>query len=428
MKCTALLLFLFASILTCMAQDTVSVYFETGSAKINEEMVLKLNAISSSYDLSALDSVLYVGLADSTGANDFNIKLSEKRARTVARYCSEMIPVTVPVTCIARGEATSQVLDDNRRVDVILYFPIEADSVVLPDTTAVESNCYRVDYFLLHRCSATATTKGKKKYTLVQTCFDVRDTIDYYSGSLNTNGDFVAKKIKWSLTKPKKSAHIIACYSAKIPVADYDRFRIFQIKEPPCDSCSEDFPQAKQIQNETTCFQVDRFLMQDLQIRTTPFKSNSVKVRVARDLVNLNEKYYVGCSTVEEVNWISKKGKRKAKYLYATLPSYTFRISNITRYMLCCDSYAEPSQCDSAIVKLEIASFCNDLMFDLEAGCNLLSDSSRFYMGLGLNKSFNRSQFFLMAGLDHNYDFFGTLRFRQHFLLMPLSGLNPVYV
>ncbi|KAF5032436.1 hypothetical protein DSECCO2_617270 [anaerobic digester metagenome] len=201
-----------------------------------------------------------------------------------------------------------------------------------------------------------------------------------------------------------------------------------QIKEPPGDWCSEDFPQAKQIQNETTCCQVYRCLMQNLQIRTTPFKSNSVKVRVARDLVNLNEKYYVGCSTVEEVNWISKRGKRKAKYLYATLPSYTFRISNITRYMLCCDSYAEPSQCDSAIVKLEIASFCNDLMFDLEAGCNLLSDSSRFYMGLGLNKSFNQSQFFLMAGLDHNYDFFGTLRFRQHFLLMPLSGLNPVYV
>jgi len=428
MKYTALFLLLMSGILLCKAQDTVAVYFETGSAKINDAMALKLNAIASSYDVSELDSVLFAGLADSTGATEFNIKLSEKRARAVARYCSNMIPKTIPVTCIARGEANSQMLDDSRRVDVILYFPAEADTVVVRDTTAVESHCYNVDYYLLHRSSTTETAKGKKKYSVIQTFFNVKDTIDYYSGSLNANGDFVAKKIKWSLAKPKIAGQGRSCYSAKLPVDDYNRFRIFQIKEPPCDSCSEDFPQTKQIQNETTCFQVDRFLMQNLQIRTTPFKPNSVNVRVSRELVNLNEKYYVGCSTNDEVNWISKKGRRKANYLYAKLPEYSFRIANITRYMLCCDSYAEPSQCDSSMISIHGATFSNDLMFDLETGCNLLSDSARFYFGLGLNKSFIRSQFYLMAGLDNNYNFFGTLRYRQHFLLMPLSSLNPVYV
>gem|GEM_PF-1710780 len=428
MKQSALFLFLLTGLLFCKAQDTVSVYFETGSAKINDAMALKLNAIASSFDVSELDSVLFVGLADSTGASDFNIKLSEKRARAVARYCSNMIPATIPVTCIARGEANSQMLDDSRRVDVILYFPAEADTVVVRDTTAVESHCYMIDYFLLHRCSVTETAKGKKKYTLIQTYFDVKDTIDYYSGSLNPNGDFVAKKLKWSVVKPKKNMQSDVYYSAKIPVDDYNRFRIFQIKEPPCDSCSEDFPQTKQIQNETTCFQVDRFLMQNLQIRTTPFKPTSVEVRVPRELVNLNEKYFVACSTSDEVKWISKKGRRKANYLYTTLPEYSLRVANITRYMLCCDSYAEPSQCDSSMISIHGASFCNDLMFDLETGCNLLSDSARFYLGLGLNKSFIRSQFYLMAGLDNNYNFFGTLRYRQHFLLMPLSTLNPVYV
>jgi|SRR3954469_3338146 len=103
-------------------QDTLSLYFETGASKINTAQIKLLNSISDKYDLSELDSVYYVGLADSIGNASLNLKLSEKRAKNIASYCEKLIPKTTFIKIIARGESVLEQAKKNRKVDIVFYF------------------------------------------------------------------------------------------------------------------------------------------------------------------------------------------------------------------------------------------------------------------------------------------------------------------
>ncbi len=181
-------------------QDTISVFFDFGHSKILYSELEKLNAIPINYDLSDLDSIHFIGMADSVGDFKANIKLSEKRAKNVARHCERLFPENVTTKITALGERTIDESEKNRRVDIILHFkPIQAEQVEQTEDIQKKEVCYNIDYKLLHRCHLRIVTKRKKELTIIETNIpDLRKNKEHYYGSTSKNGDFLAKKVKWS--------------------------------------------------------------------------------------------------------------------------------------------------------------------------------------------------------------------------------------
>lgn len=69
-----------------IAQDTLHINFEFGSNRINKSQKLKLDSLPINFDVFQLDSVVYIGMADTVGNIDANLKLSYKRAVAVNSY------------------------------------------------------------------------------------------------------------------------------------------------------------------------------------------------------------------------------------------------------------------------------------------------------------------------------------------------------
>jgi hypothetical protein len=177
-------------------QDTISIYFEFGHSKIPDEQLEILNAIPTKYDLSDLDSVSYIGMADSVGEFKSNVRLSEKRAGNAARHCERLFPENIPTKITAFGERTIDEREKNRRVDIILYFqPILTEEVEQTEPTQTKEVCYNIDYKLLHRCHLRTVKKRNRELTIIETTLpDLRKKKEHYYGSTTKNGDFVAKK------------------------------------------------------------------------------------------------------------------------------------------------------------------------------------------------------------------------------------------
>src|SRR4051812_5290427 len=85
-------------------QDTLSVYFQSGSSDIEDNQLNVLNSIPMRFDLSELDSVHYIGVADSIGDLKSNIRLSEKRAIKTSHYCKRLFPENYLYKTTAMGE------------------------------------------------------------------------------------------------------------------------------------------------------------------------------------------------------------------------------------------------------------------------------------------------------------------------------------
>ena len=91
---TFIYLVIFYSVHT-YGQDTISVYFDFSQHKLSDSEINEIFSIPTKYDLSDLDSVHFIGLSDSIDDLNTNIKLSEKRARNVAKYAERIIPKNI---------------------------------------------------------------------------------------------------------------------------------------------------------------------------------------------------------------------------------------------------------------------------------------------------------------------------------------------
>src|SRR3972149_6319800 len=109
-QCTILLLTMLTAV-HLHGQDAISIYFEFGLYKIPNNQLKTLNDIPNKYDLSDLDSVHFIGVADSVGDFKSNLKLSEKRARNVSKYFARLIPVHISSKITALGERTDFEID-----------------------------------------------------------------------------------------------------------------------------------------------------------------------------------------------------------------------------------------------------------------------------------------------------------------------------
>jgi hypothetical protein len=409
-------------------QDTISIYFEFGHSKIPDEQLEILNAIPTKYDLSDLDSVSFIGMADSVGEFKSNVRLSEKRAGNVARHCERLFPENIPTKITALGERTIDEREKNRRVDIILYFqPIQTEEVEQTEPTQTKEVCCNIDYKLLHRCHLRTVKKRNKELTIIETTLpDLRKKKEHYYGSTTKNGDFIAKKVKWSSKRTGNLWWSKTRYVATIPKEDFDIYKIFKIEDLPCDTCNEDFQTKTEITKEDTCVQVDRFLMENIQFRTRLFNNKWVKIRAPREYVNTEDRYFIGCGFQNELVWETKQSRRKQNYYYSRLPRRFNYIANITRVMDCCKNNPEPSECDRPMI------YCRTLgepdrsfILNAEIGSHYQQSTITPYAGLGISKEGLFSRVSILAGTDMDLSFYGSLRYQYHFFSFPFSVFNP---
>ena len=227
-------------------------------------------------------------MADSTGSLKANLKLSEKRARNVAKYCEKLLPKDLPIQIMALGENSKQNKAGSRRVEVTMFFktaiteePNETtSSASAPISTSDQTPasvplCYNIDYKLLHRSHLRTITKGKNVYALIMCPKDeLEERKEHFYGTTLKNGTFSVKPVKWRLKSTGNFWWDKKRYVAKIPTKNYKTYKIFKTDSLPCNSCSQDLAIKNTIDNIADCFQVDRFLMKNIQLKSKFFNSS----------------------------------------------------------------------------------------------------------------------------------------------------------
>ena len=409
-------------------QDTVSVFFEFGDFKILDNQLDKLNNISTKYDLSDLKSVSFIGMADSTGEFDANVKLSEKRAKNVARYCERMFPKNTSINITALGERTNHSRDKNRRVDIVFYFKsnlIDENKEI--EVIETKNVCYNIDYKLLHRSHIRTVTKRKKDLTIIETTLpDLKKKNEHYYGSSTKNGGFISKKVKWRSKRTGKLWWSETRFIATIPKKDFDTYKIFKIGKIPCDTCNEDFQKNKEISKEDTCLQVDRFLMENIQFKTILFNDRWVRIRVPREYVNIKDKYFIACNTETEIVWKTKNRRRKRNYYFTRLPKHFNVIANITRIMDCCKYNSEPSECNKPKISCQsFGSSDKSFILNAEIGNHYQQSTISPYAAIGISKEGDFTRFSFLTGTDNDLSLYSSLRFQYYFSSFLFSSLNP---
>jgi hypothetical protein len=403
------------------SQDTISVYFEFGKSKISEQQAMILDGIRSRFDLAEIDSVHYTGMADSVGDVKANLKLSKKRAQETADYCKEFLGKNHHYRTIALGEKSGSSREQNRRVNIVFYMKAITTPTTKEDMTPdsepmkIQGSCYYVDYELLHRCSRRVIVKNRVEYVRLEVLhYFLKSQKEHYYATVNKSGAVEIKKVKW-----RNDVTLI-------PKKDFQQFRIFKSGKEPCEECSEDLEARKGIVYESTCIQVDRFLMKSLQAKTGFFRPRSVKIRALREYVNPGDRYYIGCDMERELIWKTQKGKKKSKYYYASLPIQGWHLENIIRVMECCKSKQEASECNIGMISCGGMSLPDRaVLFLAEAGDYYRLKKHKPYLALGLSNWGRPGVLSFFAGTNSDLDIYASLRYQYHFLNFPFSMLNP---
>ncbi len=425
--------------ITGFGQDTISVYFEFGSAKISNKQQVELDFIRINYDISSLDSILYLGMADSVGNFKTNLRLSEKRARNIARYCEKLIPKTIPSKVVALGEKIEGKEKESRRVDIIFYYKgtNEAQGLAIGNLdSSITDNpiplCYYIDYSLLHRSHVRTITKGKKRLVMIEALEpQKKNGKTHYSGSIDKSGILKLKKVRWKNRVTGSFWWLKQRPVALIPEKNFDQFRIFTIDTLPCDTCNEDFANTSKITNQEPCLQVDRFLMRNLQCKTNWFKSSEFKIRVPKEYVDIKDKYYIGCGHSTRLHWETKKWGKRKNYYFTKLPIVFLNmnyIANITRDMECCKTDPEPSDCNKGMIGV-LPWFCiprnQDYRFVARAGVFYPQKTFLPFLGLGISKAQLITEEHLFIGVDLQNNLFASLEFDLYLLSFPWQMLSP---
>ena len=104
---------------------TSDVYFYFDQYELTLEARLNLDKLIDDIDFDKLALIIVEGYTDQIGTDDYNQKLSEKRAREVADYFKAKGVQSLKITYKGYGERNSSVIySKNRKVDIIVYYKI----------------------------------------------------------------------------------------------------------------------------------------------------------------------------------------------------------------------------------------------------------------------------------------------------------------
>jgi len=409
------------------AQDTLSVLFEFGKWRIPREELKTLATIPHRYDLSALDSVQFIGMADSVGSLASNLKLSRKRAMEVAEQCREHFPARTSISTFAMGAIDQGDRARNRRVDIVFHLkPLAQQDREEPDSLSEpkpvpELPCYIRDCDLMSRCIVTPFKKGPKEFVEVEIPGRLTGpnpfgpmlnmTVPRYRRVTSSN-DHV--RLKWT-RKPSRNKKVPAAYIISIPKADFDRQGVLVEKKGDCVEPTLD-----------TCIRIDHALMQELQYRPHFNNALGLLVRAPRCAVQPDARYFYGCRPGVPFHWEQRSGKKRSEYYYTRLPVWAGMAKGISREMLSCVNNCDTTYCRSGYFRCQyLAKPDAAYKIIVESGFHGQGNDDRPYIMLGSSKAGHSSLTTAQVGIDSDLRPLASLRYQFHFLEFRSQQLDP---
>lgn len=410
------------------AQDTLSLYFKFGESKISKTTQEILESIPNDFETNSLDSIVFIGYADSVGSFLNNLKLSKKRALKVAEITRGLLDIHLISRIQAEGEKSKSDLSPNRRVDILFYYPEIEEKEILVPKDSVEMVCYQPDFRLLSKCNIVTRKRGKKKY--INIILDDAQWLserDLYYAHLNRDKSVSLKKVKWRKKKTGKNWWQKRRMFLSIPKEDFQFKFLFYLKEEPCDSCDLHWNEKSKRVRLAQCLQADIYIMNNSQFKTLFLRPNKVKIRVPRIFVDTSSRYFIGCKMEEEIKWSTNR--REKEYLYTTLPISGTHLPNITKVMNCCIDDPLPENCNQKILACGFSSknqptpFLNLIS---EFGIDYSEQNTTAYLMAGFREYHKKNRFEFLTGFDTDFRYLASLRYQRSLFKMPLNYLSPV--
>ncbi len=425
------LLFIFIFSPTAHAQDTLKIYFDFGSSKVDKEYYTLLDNIPTDYNLSLADSIHFIGYADSIGKLESNLNLSMKRAKNTLKYCRKIFDKETVISLLAKGEGKQKDGALNRRVEIIFYYPKEEENAATEIITA-DPKCFLVDVDALAYCHIRQV-KNKKKDMVYIEAMDLdyfRNTKHYYVKK--ANGKASAQRIKWKLQQTGSFWWKKKRLVATIPQKSFDQFQFFTLQNAPCDGCSEKIFPSDTIIMDISQYYIDHFLLDNMELKVHFFGGHVATLRFPKEYVDTSIDYYYIDRTDHQVPvvWEIKNGKRKQNYAYTKLPIVDNKIPVIWKIGLTTKCYSAstglPNKkrrwigCGGMRGTPEI-----EFQVNLEPGVFYHNDTVTGFLALGISYTTKNSYTSITSGINTHMGFYGSLRYQYHFFSFPFWSLSP---
>lgn len=407
------MLILCLSNLSLLSQDTIPVFFNSGSARLTNIALSRLFLLQNEYQYTTIDSIHFIGIADTTGSISSNLKLSHKRAKNVASQLQEIYP-EVPIEIMAIGEKPAQLLFRSRCVLIIIYTtpePVEnsldlsvRDILSSSDSTIkVVPKCYLIDYQLLRTLNIDSYKRKDRNFTkLLSSDLRLAGNKYYYHGHLNDSGRFEYYPLKWKRVRSGHPAYPGFHAATELPTSDFSQFKIFQIEEPPCSECAENFDSIPLIRWSETERYIDHFLMSHLEYRVSIFQSKSLKVRTLKEYVDTSATYYAGCQNKYKLHWESSEKRKLQKYYITELPAIDrYAYYSITRDMETCIFKKDSSNCGIGRIWRPTFPDFKGFFPTIEFGDYYTKDLNRAYAMIGILYKTESLHMKLSGGANH---------------------------
>lgn len=409
------------------AQDTLSVYFEFGKWRIPREEQKTLATIPYRFELSSLDSVQFIGMADSIGSLTSNLKLSHRRATEVADHCRKHLPLHTPTSTYATGAIDQGDRVLNRRVDIVFHLKPASRSeqerleTLHEPQPLPEPPCYVSDCDLMSRCIVTSFMKGRREFMEIEApgrlsvpnpsgaVLDMNVT--RYRRSADTNEHI---RLKWT-RKPSRNKKAPASFITSLPKADFDRYGVLIKKDGDCVVPTLD-----------TCVRIDHALMQELQYRPSFNISKGLLVRAPRYAVKPNARYFYGCRPGVPFEWEQRNGKKRSDHYYTRLPLWLGMAQGISREMISCESHCDTTYCRRGYLRCQYRAK-PDVAYKIvvEGGFHGQGNDDLPYIMLGSSKAGHSSLATVQVGIDSDLRPLISLRYQFHFLEFSSQQLDP---
>jgi hypothetical protein len=431
---------LFLLTFSAFSQDTVRVYFDFGSSKLNLLGQNTLTTIPDKYNLDEIDSLHIIGFADSVGRIQNNLRLSLKRAKNAHKFCKKFLRRDDVVRLYARGEGEKEDASLNRRVEVVIFYTPEVEDGPERVITDVDPQCFFSDFEALEMCNVRRITKKRKKYVHIEAMAHVHfDSVKHYYARTNTNGTVDIKRLKWK----KKKTGILwwrkSRYVAEMPERSFDKFQFFTLADSPCDGCKEDIFTEDTIIQTVSIAYPDVFLMANAQTRLKLFGEQRLKIRVPREFIDLDEAYYAASRmnssyNDQKIEWFTKKGKRRGRYYFAKVGMDDYQYPYIKKY-------GTTTVCRNLVRRNYSGNWWNwwgcggmrgggrglpgDVKFDAKLGAFYQNDTVTGFFAIGGSYLDEKNRISAAIGINTHLGAYLSGQYDYHFYSYPLSALNP---
>jgi hypothetical protein len=215
----------------------------------------------------------------------------------------------------------------SRRVDIIfLYNSLENTNN--HDTIVIQENdprCFFIDQFLEGYSNAKIKVNKKKKMVYLQVLNNPEfSSRKYYYVKNPSQSNGVAQRLNFKLETTGSLWWREKRLTATVPKDSYDKYGLFYLENPPCEGCKEQLFKKDTNVFMGTSIQSNYFAMSVTQFKAKLFRPNVLQIRIPKEYMEENESYYAikrfrDDTKRELLSWESKRGKKKADYLYAKI-------------------------------------------------------------------------------------------------------------